>query len=622
MEINMRITRLAGIIFLLSSCTEKPGYTTQIGDKENTDTGTTSVPLKADSAATMAKCKVLLDKANEYSRQGKESESITADSLALDMAERAGITSEMITIIKRLERKYAIQLKRTQSYQLINKGLALARQTGNKEAEIDFISARGMWYFYGREFHKALPIAEECLVKSRKINYSFGVSSALADIGSIYMNLNDKKKGADYFMQCRPYADSLKGTIYEAQIYQLVASAYTVLGQKDSVLFFMNKACNIALQTRDKRLYAACQTSLADVLYVKGDLAGADSVALRSISLCREINFNAQIISTYLLLRNIAEKQGNHKKALQYYEAHVAIKDSINNDQTLLKEQEKEYAYNIEKKEHENLLLSQKNQLQAFQISQTRYVIAGFVCLLILILIIGYLLFRQARMKTINWKITAGQKLLRAQMNPHFIFNSLNSIRYFILSNQNTKAENYLSTFSRLIRNSLEASIDDTVTVEQEVEMLKGYLDIEALRFNGVFDYEIRVDDTLKGQTVRIPQFMIQPFVENAIWHGLLPKKAGRKLIVQLSSCADTGKVRCMIDDNGIGRVAAAQNKSAQEKKHLAVDFVRQRLLLYKKMNNTDCKLTFTDKIDENGDAAGLTVVLELPNMYLHRQAA
>lgn len=618
----MRITPFIGIVFLLHSCAENNGSKDLSGESKNRTAGRTPVSVKPDSMQAVAECKILLDQADEYSRRGKVPESITADSLALDVAEKAGITSEMITIIKRLERKYAIQLKRTQSYQLIHKGLALARETGNKKAEIDFTAARGMWYFYGAEYDKALPIAEECLAKSHEINYSFGVSSALADIGSVYMNLGDMKKGAYYFMQCKPYADSLRGTVYEAQIYQLIASAYTVNGQRDSALFYLNKASNLAQQGSDKKLYAACLTSMAEILFQKGELSEAYSTALKSLMLCREINFKAQIINTCNLLRLIAASQGNYKLALHYYEAHVAIKDSLNNDQTLLKEQEKEYAYTLEKKEREYLLLSQKNQIQAFQITQTRYVIAGFVFLLILILIIGYLLFRQARMKTINWKITAGQKLLRAQMNPHFIFNSLNSIRYFILSNQNTKAENYLSTFSRFIRNSLEASIDDTVSVEQEVEMLKGYLEIEALRFNGVFEYEILVDDALKGDTVRIPQFMIQPFVENAIWHGLLPKKAGRKLVVQLSSCADTGKVRCMIDDNGIGRTAAAQNESPLKHKQLAVDFVRQRLLLYKKMNNTDCKLVFIDKFDENGDSAGLRVVLELPNLYLQKQAA
>jgi tetratricopeptide (TPR) repeat protein len=621
MGIHVRII-LIGITILLSACKDTTDGENEYSQNETRAGGTLSRSELYDTATARAKCKALFAQAETYSRQGRVKEAITADSTALHIAEKAGLVPEMITIIKRLEKKYAIQLKRTQSYQLINRGLKLAREIGDKKAEIDFISARGMWYFYGGEFYKALPIAEECLQRSRAINYSFGISSALADIGSIYMNIHNEEKGVEYFMACKPFADSLKGTTYESHIYQLIASAYMAKEQNDSALLYLNKAIRTAEARQDKKVYAACHTSLADLMCNVKRYHEASEAALQSVLLCREINFKAQIINNYLILRNISIKQGDYKKALLYFEAYTGLIDTLRNDQTLLKEQEKEYVFTLEKKDRENQLLQQKNQIQAFQISKTRYVIFGFVFLLILLLMIGTLLYRQARLKTVNWKMLAEQKLLRAQMNPHFIFNSLNSIRYFILSNQNTKAENYLTTFSRFIRNSLEASIDDTVSVEQEAEMLKGYLDIEALRFNGVFEYEIRVDDALKGDTVRIPQFMIQPFVENAIWHGLLPKKNNRKLIIQLSPGADSGKIMCVIDDNGVGRAAAAQNKSLQEGKHLAIEFVKQRLMLYKKVHHSDCQLSFTDKVDEIGAAAGLCVMLELPNLYLHKQTA
>ncbi|MCA6363976.1 MAG: histidine kinase [Bacteroidetes bacterium] len=615
----MRIVSYIVIILLLNTCSEGFDGEPESKETESRITGNTSVFAAKDRAAAQIKCNLLFEQAEAYSRQGRVKESIMADSTALRIAEKALLVPEMISIIKRLERKYAIQLQRTQSYQLINKGLKLAREIGDKKAEIDFIAARGMWYFYGGEFDKALPISEECLAKSRAINYSFGISSALADIGSIYMNLKNEKKGVEYFMACKPFADSLKGTTYESQIYQLLASAYLESNQHDSAQVYINKAIRTAELQQDKKVYAACQASLANILIYEGRYNEAIEVARRSIALCREINFKAQIINNYVILRNIALKQGDHKLALTYFEAYAGLKDTLRNDQTLLKEQEKEYVYTLEKKERENQLLLQKNQIQEFQISKTRYVIFGFIFLLLLLLMIGTLLFRQARLKTENWKMSAEQKLLRAQMNPHFIFNSLNSIRYFILSKQNAQAENYLATFSRLIRNSLESSIDDTVSVDREVEMLKDYLGIEALRFNGVFEYEIHIDDALKVNTVRIPQLMIQPFVENAIWHGLLPKKNNRKLLIQLLPGADSGKIRCVIDDNGVGRTAAAQNKSLQKEKHLAIEFVQQRLLLYKKAYHSDCRLTLTDKFDENGDADGLCVVLELPNLYQYK---
>ncbi|MCU0436213.1 MAG: histidine kinase [Bacteroidia bacterium] len=572
----------------------------------------------ADSLAVIEKCRKLLAMADEYSLQGKASQAITADSQALVIAENAGMKKEMLKVLKRLERKYAIQLKRTQSLQLIYKGLKIAEELKDKREIIDFYSANAMWYFYGGEYDKALEIEEKCLKMSRDIHYSFGISSALIDIGSIYMNKGEKAEGAKYFFANRIYADSLKGSVYQAQIYQSIGSAFEVSGLYDSAIYFAKKACHTADSLRDKKTYSGCLSSLAEVLNKQGRLDEAEEMAVKSLEISREINFKAQMPGTLDILKHIAIKQNDYKHALTYYQEYVAIQNSLKDDKTMLEAQEKEYAFNLEKKESENLLLTQKNEIQQLQIRKTRYVMVAFIFLAAALLIIGYLLYHQSRIKAVNWKMTAEQKLLRAQMNPHFIFNSLNSIRYFILSNQNTLAEKYLSTFSKLIRNTLEASIDDTVSVDQEAQMLRGYLEIESLRFNGKFEYEIIVDEKLKGDTVRIPQLMIQPFVENAIWHGLLPKTADRKLTIHFSAIAPD-KVNCSIEDNGIGRAAAAAQESKSGQKHLALDFARQRLQLLAKTVKSRFDMVLTDKYDEFGNATGLRVSIELPNLYQYK---
>ncbi|MGL5892848.1 MAG: histidine kinase [Bacteroidia bacterium] len=343
----------------------------------------------------------------------------------------------------------------------------------------------------------------------------------------------------------------------------------------------------------------------------KGDYEQATSAAHEVLKMSQEINFKAQISSTLNVLKEVAIKKGNYKQALIYYEQFVSIRNEINKDETLLKAQEKEYAYNLENKKRENLLLVQQNQIQQFQINKNRYLLGAFIFLLTVLLIIGYLLFRQSKIKAENLKMTTEQKLLRAQMNPHFIFNSLNSIKYFINVNQKEQADTYLSTFSKLVRNMMESSIEDSHNLKEESEMLKSYLEIEALRFNSVFTYEINIDEKLKQIVPRIPQLMIQPFVENAIWHGLLSKNGDKSLTVSFNYNSPD-KISCVIDDNGIGRKASESKRSAA-KKQRAVEFAKQRINLMRKSHKIDCKLVITDKYDDENNPTGTTVFIELP---------
>jgi hypothetical protein len=203
-------------------------------------------------------------------------------------------------------------------------------------------------------------------------------------------------------------------------------------------------------------------------------------------------------------------------------------------------------------------------------------------------------------------------KTLKAQMNPHFIFNALNSIQQFILINENEKAQQYLSKFSKLIRKILESSTADSLNLHDEIRILRGYIEIESLRFNNVFEYRISLSDQLENSLVQIPHFLIQPFVENAIWHGLLPRDGAKSLDVTFD-LADPHTLRCMIDDNGIGRKASTQRRPLDKGASLAIDFVQQRLELMSKMNGRPYHIQIIDKANSAGQSEGTRVILTLP---------
>jgi hypothetical protein len=202
-------------------------------------------------------------------------------------------------------------------------------------------------------------------------------------------------------------------------------------------------------------------------------------------------------------------------------------------------------------------------------------------------------------------------KLLAAQMDPHFIFNSLNAIQHFIIVNENDKAQHYLSKFSRLIRKLLEANEKDHIFLNEELELLERYLEIESLRFNSLFKYDILIKD-LDLFAIKIPHFLIQPFVENAIWHGLLPKNGQKHLSITFEKLNEK-TLFCSIDDNGVGRNSDKNKLHLENKKSLAIAFIQQRLQLLSKMHKIEYVVNIIDKKDEQGLPIGTTVNVTIP---------
>lgn len=205
-------------------------------------------------------------------------------------------------------------------------------------------------------------------------------------------------------------------------------------------------------------------------------------------------------------------------------------------------------------------------------------------------------------------------KALRAQMNPHFIFNSLNSIQKFILKNRQFEASQYLTSFSRLMRLILDHSNQGTVLLSSELEMLKLYIEMESLRFDQQFDYEIIVDETLRPDFVEIPSILIQPYVENAIWHGLLHKMSKGKLTLTFKG--ESGHhLMATVEDNGIGRAKAAELKSKQvlKKKSYGMQITENRIALMNRLQEMRTTVEVIDLRDADGAPAGTRVVLRIP---------
>jgi sensor histidine kinase YesM len=203
-------------------------------------------------------------------------------------------------------------------------------------------------------------------------------------------------------------------------------------------------------------------------------------------------------------------------------------------------------------------------------------------------------------------------KALRAQMNPHFIFNCLNSIKSLIQEDQKDKSIIYLTTFSKLIRTLFNNADKKEITLYDEIETCKLYLQLEAMRFDAKFSYSVNISPSIDLKSMYVPALIIQPFIENSVWHGIVPKEADG--YINLSVTRNNGSVEIIVDDNGIGREASKLNKAVSRITHESkgVSLTQSRLRLNNLLQRRQAELDIIDKKDDIGIARGTTVILKI----------
>jgi hypothetical protein len=332
----------------------------------------------------------------------------------------------------------------------------------------------------------------------------------------------------------------------------------------------------------------------------------------------------------YELVSDLFYRSGQYDSAYNYLKRFTLLKDSILNQQFLWKLNNYKSQAEKAKKDAEIGFLNRDNQIKTQKLKQGAFVKNSLIAGLILLLFLGLFILRiliqkrkselqkqqlenekkQAALqqKTIELEMQA----LRAQMNPHFIFNCLSSINKFILKNDTDTASDYLTRFSRLIRFGLINSQLSLIPLNDEIEMLRLYLDMERLRFSDSFDYNIIYENTIEPETIYIPPMLLQPFCENAIWHGLMHKEGHGKLEVIMS--VKDGQLQCIITDNGIGRQKAAElkTKSGAKQKSFGLKITTERLALFNEEKIIHSFYNTEDLFDSGGNVAGTKVTLSI----------
>jgi len=307
----------------------------------------------------------------------------------------------------------------------------------------------------------------------------------------------------------------------------------------------------------------------------------------------------------------VNEYLGNYKATLAYQKAYQVLSDSTLAEKKQRQVESLKILYENEKKERQIAELNQKNTEALYQIRNRNIIVGAIATLFILILLTGYILYQRQVVKKEQHINEVKQQLLRLQMNPHFLFNALSSIQTYILNKKDApKAVFYLSKFAELMRQILEYSREPYITLEDEIRTLENYLNLQQLRYNKGFQYEIVVSETLNRWEIQVPPLIAQPFVENAIQHGKIHTVDNGYVKVEFTRKED--QLFIIIDDNGIGRENARtiqlNSRLLKEHQSLSTKITKDRLKLLSKLFQQKINLEIKDLAGQ-----GTRVIFQLP---------
>ena len=440
-----------------------------------------------------------------------------------------------------------------------------------------------------------------------------GYAIVLNHIGNTYLSLDSADKALKY------YTDAVS-TGGDTTIVSIVALGNIGLIYYQQEAFFkareyFQKLLDYSEKLNYKSGIATALHNLGDVEFELGNLKKAVDYFDKSLVVSKEIKSTEVVMENYRYLSATYAMSGEFEKAYNYHRMFFLMHDSLQREHTDRELLEIQTRFETEKKE-------QQIKLQAVRLKQQRnrnFAIISGLLLMLILFITFYFVYRNRENKKKSRLLQElnnyMQKAFSQQMNPHFIFNSLNSVQLYIGKNDKQACYNYLDMFSDLMRKMLNNFQHETVPLAEELEALKLYIELEILRFKNKFSYLLDIDENINIHEYKIPPMLFQPFVENAILHGLNHKEGEGLLQIQLS--LKNGLIHCVIEDNGIGREKAGEIKKSRKShsKSLGIEITRKRLDLINRLKKINMHLEFEDLKTPEGKPAGTKVMLFFPVM-------
>lgn len=536
------------------------------------------------------------------------------------------------------------------SLHYIDKAIVLYKAIGSKNEEQMAIVSKGMILYQKRQYKKAI----DCYFTSLRYfeqhpeGNEDNIWYVYSNLGIVYMEQGQHLEAikfcqkAIHFIDIKKEKAIVEDELQKSNLYINIGSSYIVLKQYDKATLNLNAALTLARKhepnpfislslgrlglidlkrqhydAAEQKLLEAYKLSdsdfskgltlvnLGEVYFKKANYSKAEAMLENGVVLAKVTNDAKLLTQAYNLLYQVNKANGNYKESVAMLELYHQFNDSSKVVETRNELKQQQLKYDYEKKELNYKLDSQRKS------AAKNNLLIGLSSMILLLLIGAYFLYRNYKQKQAiaNFeKNELNQKLLLSQMNPHFIFNSIDNIQSLIYNKQDKEAVNYLTKFSKLTRQILENSNERYITLSEELSMIDNYLVIQQLLYNNKFDFTIDVDEKLDPEAVLLPPMLTQPFIENAIKHGL--KNTTEKGIINIRFKFNNDKLFFEITDNGVGFA----NNEAVNKKSLAMKITKERLINISK--KSDFEVQIENRFDDKKNIIGAKVFFEIPYIY------
>ena len=466
-------------------------------------------------------------------------------------------------------------------------------------------------YHKQNDYNKALEYYSRALVLAKKTDDVVRETTCYMNIGYVYAGLNETDRAREFYKQAMDLFEKSGYSHEKDDCYLLIGDTYRAESDLKTAQDFYQKALGLSTSEGDMSREAEALIKLGEIQKLQKEYTLAIGSNEKGLALAIQVGDLGLQAEAYKNLSEIYDKLGEYKLVVNMQQKFIALKDSIYSAEKYRAVREMEMKYETEKKEAQLALLEEQNEVQNLRLSRRNRMMYTIIGVAGLLLIIGYITFRNFRLRSRQRAITLEQQLMRSQMNPHFTFNSLIAIQSYIYKQDPVKAGDFLAKFADLVRITLENSRVEFVLLEKELRMLRAYLELQSLRYDGKFDFLIDVDENIDPAETLIPPMMAQPFIENAIEHGLRhkPEQGNLTIIIQKEKFL----LRIIVEDNGVGREKSHELEINRKHQSMATGITRERLANLGKKFRQKFVLQIEDLKAESGVAIGTRVVLEVP---------
>ncbi|MBU2905046.1 tetratricopeptide repeat protein [Arenibacter algicola] len=476
------------------------------------------------------------------------------------------------------------------------------------------LNSIGNLYSILKQYDIAIAQFKKSMALEKELGNKLGLAINYQNIGECLEYKGELEEALHYYRTSLDYNNEIDSDKGRVICKNSIAQIYIKQNKLTQALEILEPNLLAAETLGDMSIIAAININIGWALMELKQYTESEKYLVTGLEMSKKHHLPSYIAHAYNYLSKLYTYEGEYQNALEYYQMAEKFNEEINSEVNRRYINDLIIKYETEKKTNQIEALARENEFMNLRLrKKTNTLIIGALGMALLTFIL-YILYRQKELKNEKQILTLEQSMLRSQMNPHFLFNSLNSIKLYIINNEKKNAVHYLNKFSKLVRKILEASSLKEISLADELETIDLYMNIENIRFSHEINFTVRVDESIDEHTVKIPSLILQPFLENALWHGLSSKEGEKKIHLHVSR-ENEKFIQISITDNGVGREASERIKESKilKRKSIGIDITKERLANFSKDFENSFQVEIIDLYDSNNVALGTKVVLHIP---------